>query len=124
VQTVPIDDVLYLLAEQKYVTVRHSAGRMLIDESLKALEQEFPDRFMRIHRNALVATRQLVGLEKGADGASLAVLSGCEERLPVSRRHLPEIRRFSAPRLSRTRAGRRLGMPKCTFPSLSLHQHR
>jgi two-component system response regulator AlgR len=94
VQTVPIDDVLYLLAEQKYVTVRHSAGRMLIDESLKSLEQEFPDRFLRIHRNALVATRQLVGLEKGADGASLAVLSGCEERLPVSRRHLPEIRRF------------------------------
>lgn len=94
VQTVPIDDVLYLLAEQKYVTVRHPAGRMLIDESLKSLEQEFPDRFLRIHRNALVATRQLVGLEKGADGASLAVLSGCEERLPVSRRHLPEIRRF------------------------------
>jgi two-component system response regulator AlgR len=94
VQTVPIEDVLYLLAEQKYVTVRHSAGRMLIDESLKSLEQEFPNRFLRIHRNALVATPQLVGLEKGADGASLAVLSGCEERLPVSRRHLPEIRRF------------------------------
>jgi two-component system response regulator AlgR len=43
---------------------------MLIDESLKSLEQEFPDRFLRIHRNALVATRQLVGLEKGADGAA------------------------------------------------------
>lgn len=94
VQTVLIEDVLYLLAEQKYVTVRHAGGRMLIDESLKSLEQEFPDRFVRIHRNALVAVRQLVGLEKAADGASLAVLSGCEERLPVSRRHLPEIRRF------------------------------
>ena len=94
VQTVLIDEVLYLLAEQKYVTVRHSGGRMLIDESLKSLEQEFPDRFVRIHRNALVAIEQLVGLEKAADGASLAVLGGCEERLPVSRRHLPEIRRF------------------------------
>jgi two-component system, LytTR family, response regulator AlgR len=94
VQTVPVDDVLYLLAEQKYVTVRHSEGRMLIDESLKALEQEFPDRFMRIHRNALVASECLVGLEKGPDGASMAVLNGCEERLPVSRRHLPEVRRF------------------------------
>jgi two-component system response regulator AlgR len=94
VQTVLIDDVLYLLAEQKYVTVRHSGGRMLIDESLKSLEQEFPDRFVRIHRNALVAIEQLVGLEKAPDGASLAVLAGCEERLPVSRRHLPEIRRF------------------------------
>jgi two-component system response regulator AlgR len=41
-----------------------------------------------------VAIEQLVGLEKAPDGASLAVLAGCEERLPVSRRHLPEIRRF------------------------------
>ena len=94
VQTVPIEDVLYLLAEQKYVTVRHPGGRMLIDESLKALEEEFPDRFMRIHRNALVATERLVGLEKGIEGASVAVLDGCDERLPVSRRHLPEVRRF------------------------------
>jgi len=94
VQTVPIEDILYLLAEQKYVTVRHHEGRMLVDESLKALEQEFPDRFMRIHRNALVASERLVGLEKGAEGASVAVLNGCDERLPVSRRHLPEVRRF------------------------------
>ncbi|WP_058554694.1 LytTR family DNA-binding domain-containing protein [Thiohalocapsa sp. ML1] len=94
VQTVLVEEVLYLLAEQKYVTVRHAGGRMLIDESLKSLEEEYPDRFVRIHRNALVAIEQLVGLEKAADGASLAVLAGCEERLPVSRRHLPEIRRF------------------------------
>ena len=94
VQTVPIEEVLYLLAEQKYVTVRHPGGRMLIDESLKALEQEFPERFMRIHRNALVASERLVGLEKGTEGSSLAVLQGCDERLPVSRRHLPDVRRF------------------------------
>lgn len=94
VQTVPIENILYLLAEQKYVTVRHHEGSMLVDESLKALELEFPDRFMRIHRNALVASDRLVGLEKGAEGTSLAVLRGCEERLPVSRRHLPEVRRF------------------------------
>jgi two-component system response regulator AlgR len=94
VQTVPIEEVLYLLAEQKYVTVRHPGGRMLIDESLKALEEEFPDRFMRIHRNALVASGRLVGLEKGIEGSSVAVLEGCDERLPVSRRHLPEVRRF------------------------------
>ena len=94
VQTVAIEDVLYLLAEQKYVTVRHPGGRMLIDESLKALEQEFPDRFMRIHRNALVTGSRLVGLEKTPDGGSVAVLEGCDERLPVSRRHLPDVRRF------------------------------
>jgi len=94
VQTAPIDDVIYLMAEQKYVTVRHTSGTMLVDESLKALEQEFPDRFTRIHRNALVATGRLIGLEKGNDGSTLAVLSGCDQRLAVSRRHLPEVRRF------------------------------
>ncbi|MCF7984550.1 MAG: LytTR family DNA-binding domain-containing protein [Thiohalocapsa sp.] len=94
VQTVAVEEVFYLLAEQKYVTVRHPGGRMLIDESLKALEEEFPDRFMRIHRNALVASGRLIGLEKGIEGASVAVLDGCDERLPVSRRHLPDVRRF------------------------------
>lgn len=94
VQTVPIENIVYLLAEQKYVTVRHLEGRMLVDESLKALEDEFLDRFMRIHRNALVATERLVGLERGPEGVNLAVLKGCEERLAVSRRHLPDVRRF------------------------------
>ncbi len=94
VQTVPMEDIIYLLAEQKYVTVRHTSGTMLVDESLKALEQEFPDLFTRIHRNALVATERLVGLEKGTEGSSLAVLGGCDERLAVSRRHLPDVRRF------------------------------
>ena len=94
VRTVPIENILYLLAEQKYVTVRHQKGRMLVDESLKALELEFPDRFMRIHRNALVASARLVGLERAADGGYLAVLQDCEERLAVSRRHLPDVRRF------------------------------
>ncbi|MGB5732907.1 MAG: LytTR family DNA-binding domain-containing protein [Thiohalocapsa sp.] len=94
VQTVAVEDVFYLLAEQKYVTVRHADGRMLIDESLKSLEQEFPGRFMRIHRNALVASDRLIDLEKGADGASVAVLKGCDERLPISRRHVAAVRRF------------------------------
>lgn len=94
VQTVPIEEIIYLMAEQKYVTVRHISGTMLVDESLKALEQAFPELFTRIHRNALVATERLIGLEKGNDGSSLAVLSGCDERLAVSRRHLPDVRRF------------------------------
>jgi two-component system response regulator AlgR len=94
VQTVPMEDIIFLLAEQKYVTVRHTSGTMLVDESLKALEHEFPDLFTRIHRNALVSTERLIGLEKGTDGSSLAVLNGCEERLAVSRRHLPDVRRF------------------------------
>jgi two-component system response regulator AlgR len=93
-QTVPIGEIIYLLADQKYVTVRHKGGDLLVDEALKALEDEFPDLFMRIHRNALVARSRLVGLDKGPEGSTLVRLRGCEERLPVSRRHVSEVRRW------------------------------
>ncbi|MBK1649244.1 LytR/AlgR family response regulator transcription factor [Rhabdochromatium marinum] len=93
-QRVAIDDILYLQAEQKYVTVYHPDGKLLLDESLKTLEEEFPHHFLRIHRSALVSRQRLTGLEKGADGRVLAVLDGTEQRLPVSRRHLARVRRF------------------------------
>jgi two-component system response regulator AlgR len=93
-QTIPISEIIYLLADQKYVTVRHEKGDLLVDEALTALEDEFPDLFMRIHRNALVARSHLIGLDKGPEGSTLVRLRGCAERLPVSRRHLSEVRRW------------------------------
>lgn len=93
-QTVPVDDIIYLQAEHKYVTVRHTGGELLVDESLKSLEDEFADLFLRIHRNALVARSRLAGLEKGPDGSTLVRLRDCKDHLPVSRRHLAEIRRW------------------------------
>lgn len=94
IQVVPIEEVVYLQAQHKYVTVRHSNGTMLVDESLKSLEEEFPDIFMRIHRNALVARHCLTGLEKDLDGTCQVRLRGSDERLLISRRHLPEVRRW------------------------------
>lgn len=93
-QAVPIDEVIYLQADHKYVTVRHIGGSLLVDESLKSLEDEFTNLFMRIHRNAMVARHKIEGIEKSLDGSSLVCLRGCEERLPVSRRHLPDVRRW------------------------------
>ncbi|RKT44352.1 LytR/AlgR family response regulator transcription factor [Thiocapsa rosea] len=93
-RTVQIEDVIYLRAEHKYVTVRHLDGELLIDESLRVLEQEFTEMFLRIHRNALVARGQVCGLEKSADGGAYIRLRDCAERLQVSRRHLPEVRRW------------------------------
>lgn len=92
--TVPLDDIIFLHAEHKYVTVRHTRGKLLVDESLKALEEEFADRFLRIHRNALVARSRLLALEKTAASGLAVRLRDCPERLPVSRRHLPELRRW------------------------------
>ncbi len=86
---IPIDQVLYLRAELKYVTVRTAEREYLIEESLTALEKEYASRFVRIHRNCLVAREAIAGFEKGGEeGESgwLMVLKGLEERLPISRR--------------------------------------
>jgi two-component system, LytTR family, response regulator AlgR len=65
---IPIEEVQYFLADQKYTTVRHVNGEDLIEDSLRLLESEFGSAFARIHRNALVGVRFLERIERGADG--------------------------------------------------------
>ncbi len=91
-ECVALDEVIYFRAEQKYVVIRHQRGRLLLEDSLKTLEDKYADRFMRIHRNALIARSRLHGIEKAADGRMLARLRGCDDLLEISRRHLPEVR--------------------------------
>ena len=92
IEHIPIDDIYYFLADQKYVTVRHKQGRVLIDETLKDLEQEFPDQFIRIHRNALVAIQYLDGIEIVSSGHYQIRCRDIEERLVISRRHLSSLK--------------------------------
>ena len=94
VQRLPLDQVLYLQADSKYVTAHHRGGEVLLEESLKTLETRHQDWFLRIHRNALVARDALIGLERRPDGGVYACLQGCDERLEVSRRHQPQLRRW------------------------------
>jgi two-component system response regulator AlgR len=98
---VPVRDILFLRAEQKYVTVRTREKEHLIEESLIALEREFcgadaTHPFVRIHRNCLVARSLIEGFERKAaeDGDTHweVVLRGVTERLPVSRRQQHLIR--------------------------------
>jgi len=93
---VPVRDILFLRAEQKYVTLRTRDREHLVEESLVALEREFAVRFVRIHRNCLVARAAIRGFERapGEDEEAhwLVVLDGLEERLPVSRRQWPLLR--------------------------------
>ena len=93
---VPVRDILFLRAEQKYVTVRTRGREHLIEEPLIALEREFAVRFVRIHRNCLVARAAIRGFERapGEDDEAhwLVVLDGVDERLPVSRRQWPLLR--------------------------------
>lgn len=89
---IPIGDVRYLQAEEKYVVVHHARGEDLIEESLKSLEQEFGDVFVRIHRNCLVARDELVELRRVGDGHTEAVLRHGDRPLEVSRRCVPHLR--------------------------------
>ena len=92
VHLVPLAEVLYFAADQKYTTVRHSGGSELIEDSLRALEEEFGARFIRVHRNALVQRHCIAGLERDAAGQYQVVLRGVPERLAVSRRLAGELR--------------------------------
>jgi two-component system response regulator AlgR len=91
---VPIADIDYLLAEDKYVVVHHRKGEVLIEEPLKALEDEFEGRFVRIHRNCLVALAKLIGLTRAPDGRLFANVDGVTAMLEVSRRNLPALRKL------------------------------
>lgn len=94
---VPVADVLYLRAEQRYVTARTRERDYLLDESLVKLEEEFAGDFLRLHRNCLVARRHLLGFERGegdGEAAWLALLKDWPEKLPVSRRQLHVVREF------------------------------
>lgn len=93
IELVPVNEIRYFQADQKYVTVRWPDGEVLIDETLKELEDEFGDRFVRIHRNALVALEYLEGMELAEQGHYQVRLRGLDDRLTVSRRHVPGLRK-------------------------------
>jgi two-component system response regulator AlgR len=90
---IPVSDICYFLADQKYVTVHHKNGEDLIDEPLKDLGQEFAADFIRIHRNALVAEKQIAAVERGADGQYSVRMRERDVLLSVSRRHATELLR-------------------------------
>ena len=92
-ELIPINEVVYLQADNKYVTVCSATQQILIEDSLKSLEQEFSSCFIRIHRNALIAVTAIRGLEKNAEGHCCVLLEGVDERLEVSRRLLPDLRK-------------------------------
>ncbi len=89
---IPVDDIRFLQAEEKYVVVHHARGEDLVEESLKSLESEFGDRFIRIHRNCLVASDEFAELRRSNDGQVHAILRHGGAPLEVSRRCLPLLR--------------------------------
>lgn len=96
---IPVADIIYLKADLKYVTARTASREYLLDESLMHLEEEFSERFIRLHRSVLVAKSAIAGFEKsvGEDSKTQwqALLHGVSERLPVSRRQWPLVKSYA-----------------------------
>ena len=96
---IPVADIIYLKADLKYVVARTASREYLLDESLTHLEEEFSERFIRLHRSVLVAKTAIAGFEKstGEDAETQwqALLQGVSERLPVSRRQWPLVKSFA-----------------------------
>jgi two-component system response regulator AlgR len=83
---IPVDEIFCFHADQKYTTVKHVKGEDLIEDSLKTLEEEFVQNFVRIHRNALVNTKYLERIARDASGQHFVHLRGFPDALEVSRR--------------------------------------
>lgn len=96
---VPIAEVLYFKAELKYVTARTPEREYVLEESLAQLEEEFGERFLRIHRNCIVARAAIAGVAREKDSGEgdaeprwVLLLHGLDDRLPVSRRQWPQVK--------------------------------
>jgi two-component system, LytTR family, response regulator AlgR len=95
---IPVKDIRFFRADQKYVTIRHGRGEELIEESLRQLEEEFARDFVRIHRSLLVAIAHIETLERTDDGGYELRLRDEELTLPVSRRQVGDLRKRLAGR--------------------------
>lgn len=93
IRLIPVQQVYYFLANQKYVVMHWKQGEVLISEALKDLEEEFAGQFLRIHRAILVAARYIASLSKTTTGHYYIKLKEIEKSLEVSRRLLPAVKR-------------------------------
>jgi two-component system response regulator AlgR len=91
---VPLAEVLYLTADDKYVTLHRAAGDVLIEQSLRAIEEAMPGRFVRVHRACLIPAERLLGLRREADGTARALIAGSDATPEVSRRNLAAVRKL------------------------------
>lgn len=93
-ERVPLSDVYYFKADQKYVSMFGVKGERVVDDSLKYLEEAFSSQLIRVHRNTLVMRARIEKLKRDLDGGFWVVINGVQEALPVSRRHARDIKKL------------------------------
>lgn len=85
---IPLPDILWLQAEQKYVTAHTRLDSFLLEESLTLLEQLWPQHWLRTHRNTLVARHAIAGVQHLPDNSVRILLKDSQQTIPVSRRQI------------------------------------
>ena len=90
---IPVNEIRYFMADHKYITVRGPEDTVLIDQPLRELEEEFGSRFIRVHRNALVALAHIERLEQHQGHYQLS-FQGIDDRISISRRHVAEVKKL------------------------------
>jgi len=93
-ELIPLDDIYFFKADQKYLTVVHEQGENVSDQTLKDLEQEYQNHFIRVHRNTLVNKHLISSLVKKQDGHYEIHIKNCSQTVTVSRRHVSAIKDF------------------------------
>lgn len=91
---IPIEQVRACIAEDKYIRVYYTGGEELIDDALVGLEKQFPDRLLRIHRNALVSRNHIRELFRDGSGRVRLRLAGCGVTPEISRRNRAAVRKL------------------------------
>lgn len=91
-ELIPLENIYFFRADQKYLTVVHRDGETISDQTLKELEQRYPLMLLRTHRNTLVNIAHIYGLNKNADEGYSIRIKGSDHTVPVSRRHVTTIK--------------------------------
>lgn len=82
---IPIDDVAYFRAEQKYTTVVTADGEALLRTPLRELLVRLdPHTFKQIHRSTIVNLRAIAGITRDDSGRGTVRLRARPETLTVS----------------------------------------
>ncbi|NKB61383.1 MAG: response regulator [Gammaproteobacteria bacterium] len=93
VKLVPLQEICYFKAENKYIVVKTATETYYMNETLNNIERDLGDEFIRAHRNALISVRHIDGLEKTEDELWYVLFKNIDDRLQISRRQKPSIRR-------------------------------
>lgn len=90
----PTDEIIYFRAEDKQVIAGKAETEVIVDYTMKVLEEKLSNDFIRVHRNALVSRKSITGLYQDESGQNCVEIKNTNRNFLVSRRHLSEVRKL------------------------------